>query len=173
MSNLSPAANEAITKLTAKGREAMTSVGMRKVSFFDDGIVEGSGAWGETLTSDLGHKSAGVINRLGTLGLFDVTPPAEGEGAWFALTAIGAEVANHLAGTADEIEEIQELLEPVSKSVKAKKTAKTAKVQPVKIITQVDSYRDVAVAIQNFRAMAKNGSESARRFWTAKADALA
>lgn len=94
-----------IAQLTVKGREAMTAIGQHKVSYFDDGIVEGSGSWGSCLTEDLGHKSSGVLNRLEALGLFTTTDTGEPEdaGFWWELTDLGADVANTLAGnTADE-----------------------------------------------------------------------
>ncbi|MFT4288149.1 hypothetical protein [Nocardioides sp.] len=90
-----------IANLTTKGREAMTAIGRRKVSFFDGGIVEGEGSWGEVLTGDLGHKSSGVLVRLKALGLFDHIPAEEQDmqngGGWWTLTAAGAAVANALA----------------------------------------------------------------------------
>jgi hypothetical protein len=79
----------------------MTAVGNRKLSFFDEGIVEGGGIWGACLTGELGHKSSGVINRLSALGLWDVQAEDGDDGSWWSLTALGAAVANALATPAD------------------------------------------------------------------------
>lgn len=89
-----------VAQLTEKGRDAMNSIGRGWVSFFDNGIVEGSGIWGECLTADLGLKSSGVINRLRDLGLFvayDTKDDDYASGMWWDLTALGADVANYLA----------------------------------------------------------------------------
>jgi hypothetical protein len=88
----------AIAQLTAKGRETMDAVGRGWTSFFDNGIVEYSGIWGDNLTGELGHKSSGVINQLVKLGLFYSTPMGEDDPSnWYSLTALGADVANYLA----------------------------------------------------------------------------
>lgn len=106
-----------IEGLTAKGRETMTSIGRiafggRELGFFDDGVAAGSGSWGECLTGELGHRSAGVINRLAKLGLFDVSHDVNG--AWFSLTELGAEVALLLAAPAAEAAPVAEAsAEPV------------------------------------------------------------
>jgi hypothetical protein len=94
--------NEAIAKMTAKGIETMTAVGRGQLSFFDDGIVEGSGIWGECLVSEMGHKSSGVINRLRDLGLWVFTDSDEDPSGWWSLTALGADVANELGKVVEE-----------------------------------------------------------------------
>lgn len=89
---------EAITQLTAKGRETMDAVGRGWTSFFDNGICEYSGIWGDNLTGELGHKSSGVINQLVKLGLFYVSPMQDDDPSnWYSLTKLGADVANYLA----------------------------------------------------------------------------
>lgn len=102
MTNVTPAQVQAIiAQLTDKGRATMLAVGQGRLSFFDDGIVENSGIWGECLTGELGHKSSGVVNRLARLGLWNVTHDlASDDGAWWDLTALGAAVANTLADEA-------------------------------------------------------------------------
>lgn len=88
-----------VEQLTAKGRETMRAIGANETSFFDEGIVENSGIWGECLTSELGHKSSGVINRLKALGLFETSDAGpDDDSDWWALTELGADVANYLAG---------------------------------------------------------------------------
>lgn len=89
----------AVAALTDKGRDTMRAVGAGETSFFDNGIVEHSGIWGDNLTGELGHKSSGVVNRLAKLGLF-TTHEATGDDPsnWWALSALGADVANYLAG---------------------------------------------------------------------------
>lgn len=99
MTNTTPTPDQVqatIAKLTAKGRETMLAVGQHKLSFFDEGIVEGGGIWGENLTGELGHKSSGVINRLQKLGLWETSNNGP-DGMWWSLTALGAAVANVLA----------------------------------------------------------------------------
>lgn len=91
-------AQTAISSLTVKGRATMKAIGDRKLSFFDDGIVEGSGIWGGCLVSEMGHKSAGVISNLEKQGLLISTDYEEGDdGKWWELTELGAQVANALA----------------------------------------------------------------------------
>lgn len=102
--NTSVEAIEAVVaQLTAKGRETMTSVGRCELSFFDEGIVENSGIWGECLCSEMGHKSSGVVNQLKKLGLWLTSPGGEDDDSdWWSLTALGADVANYLAGRLEE-----------------------------------------------------------------------
>lgn len=89
-----------VDQLTAKGREAMVSVGKRELSYFDEGITAYSGIWGECLVSELGHKSSGVVNRLRDLGLFQTSDGDDMDsGLWWSLTELGADVANYLAGS--------------------------------------------------------------------------
>lgn len=93
---------QAVAGLTDKGRETMRAVGAGETSFFDSGIVEHSGIWGDNLTGELGHKSSGVINRLRAVGLFESHPQSGDEPSdWWTLTALGADVANYLAGNLD------------------------------------------------------------------------
>ena len=96
--------------LTAKGQALMAQIGTWRGSFFDDGIVEHSGAWGEVLAGELdldalGVKSvkgvAGVLNGTAKAGLWNVDPGEEGDASdWWSLTALGAEVAHHAAALA-------------------------------------------------------------------------
>jgi hypothetical protein len=93
--------------LTAKGQALMTQIGTWKGSFFDDGIVEGSGAWGEVLAGELdltaiGAKSvksvAGILVGTKKAGLWNVTKAETGDDSDFwSLTALGAEVARYAA----------------------------------------------------------------------------
>ena len=101
--NISTAAAAAIAKLTAKGFDTMTAVANHQLSFFDDGIVAGSGIWGECFVNEMGHKSSGVINQLVKLGLFDLSTTEDG--SWYSLTELGVEVAQRLAAPAEEEEE--------------------------------------------------------------------
>lgn len=89
------------TKLTKKGRELMTAIGNAELSFFDDGVVEGSGSYGEVIAGDFGfanpRSAAGVLGGLVKQGLM-TADEAEGDaGLWYSLTALGADVANSLA----------------------------------------------------------------------------
>jgi hypothetical protein len=92
----------AIAGLTDKGRDTMRAIGNRETSFFDNGIVTDSGIWGDNLTGELGHKSSGVINRLRAVGLLESHPQSGDDPSdWWTLTALGADVANYLAGNLD------------------------------------------------------------------------
>lgn len=102
----SPAA-EAYEGLTAKGKALMAQIGTWRGSFFDDGIVEHSGAFGEVLAGELdlaliGVKSvkgvAGVLNGTAKAGLWTVIPKEQGEDSdYWMLTALGADVAHYAA----------------------------------------------------------------------------
>jgi hypothetical protein len=95
-----------VAQLTAKGRETMRAVGNRETSYFDEGIVKDSGIWGECLTSELGHRSSGIINRLRDLGLWEASEQqGDDPSMWWSLTALGADVANYLAGNVNFKEE--------------------------------------------------------------------
>lgn len=96
----------AIAGLTASGKEFMTAVGMKRFDFFDEGIVAGSGNWGENMSwqyASIAGKSArsvsGVMARLSTIGLWDVYLDGErgSDGNWWSLTELGAAVAVRLA----------------------------------------------------------------------------
>lgn len=90
----------AISQLTAKGLDTMQAIANGETSFFDSGLVEDSGIWGDNLTGELGHKSSGVINRLVTLGLLGSwAADADDPSNWYFLTSLGADVANFLNGT--------------------------------------------------------------------------
>lgn len=120
-------ATETIAKMTAKGIETMTAIGKQELSYFDDGVAEYSGIWGECLVSEMGHKSSGVINRLRDLGLFTATPQEHDEydaGAWWALTALGAEVANLLAADAPVVDEVAEEIVATATGVEVKRGPK-------------------------------------------------
>lgn len=91
-----------VSQLTAKGRETMMAIGNGELSFFDGGVVEMSGIWGECLVSEMGHKSSGVVNRLKDMGLFTAHDyDHDDAGMWWQLTSLGADVANYLAGNFD------------------------------------------------------------------------
>lgn len=93
--------------LTAKGQALMTQIGTWNGSFFDDGIVEGSGAWGEVLAGELDLNALGAKNAksvagilVGTkkAGLWYVTPAeAQDDSDFWSLTALGAAVAQYAA----------------------------------------------------------------------------
>jgi hypothetical protein len=85
----------AIVMLTLKGRYAMQAIGERRLSFFDNGIEQGSGSWGECLTGELGHRSSGVLGGLVKQRL--LTSSQEDHGSWYELTELGAAVAKKLA----------------------------------------------------------------------------
>lgn len=136
-----PTTADVIKSLTAKGRDAMTQIGLGNVSFFDGGIVEGEGSWGGCLVDDLGHKSSGVLNRLLALGLFTHTDADSQDetnaGGWWSLTALGADVANTLAKEEKEapaenmtMGELADVIEKVQAEKPAKKAA--AKKTPAK-----------------------------------------
>lgn len=92
--------DEAVAAMTPKGLETMKAIGNLELSFFDEGVVEWSGIWGECLVSEMGHKSSGVVNRLRDLGLLGNSPAGEGDDSdWWYLTALGAAVALHLSET--------------------------------------------------------------------------
>jgi hypothetical protein len=86
-----------VVQLTPLGLECMTAIGQCRTSYFDEGIVEGSGIWETCLMEELGHNSSGVINQLVKIGLLTSNHyPGETEN-WVALTSAGAEVAVSLA----------------------------------------------------------------------------
>jgi hypothetical protein len=90
--------SDTAASLTEKGQQTMMAIGRRELSFFDDGVVAGSGIWGSCLASEMGHKSSGVINRLRDAGLFKVYDgDAQDDSMWWELTELGADVANYLA----------------------------------------------------------------------------
>lgn len=100
-------AEVAYRSLTAKGKALMAQIGNWSGSFFDNGIAEGSGAWGEVLAGELDLDALGVKNVKGVAGvltgtkkagLWDVTPADQGDDSdfWY-LTALGAEVAKFAA----------------------------------------------------------------------------
>lgn len=96
-------AKTAYSKLTANGKLFMASVGKREYDFFDDGIVEGSGNWGEHMAEQFaanhGLKArsvGGIMAATKKLGLWTMTTEEEshnGVSTWWDLTALGAEVA--------------------------------------------------------------------------------
>jgi len=121
----STAAAAALQAMTAKGTETMTAIGQRQLSFFDEGIQEHSGIWGSCLAQEMGHKSSGVINRLRDLGLFTTSPAGpDDDSDWWALTALGAEVANTLAApTTTTTENTTTKENDMTENTTAKKTA--------------------------------------------------
>lgn len=150
---------DVIKSLTAKGRDAMTQIGLGNVSFFDGGVIEGEGSWGGCLVDDLGHKSSGVLNRLLALGLFDHTDADvqddQNAGGWWTLTALGADVANTLAK--EEKEAPAEA--PVEKPAKAaaKKTpAKKAAAKPAaEKVAKTPAWADDAITRHIAQVFAK------------------
>lgn len=99
-------------KLTAKETALMTAIGAHYFSFFDDGIVAGSGIWSNVMTDEMaGHKEylvsatpkgvAGVASSLIKKQLLTTSGSTNPEGAWFELTELGADIANELAGNDD------------------------------------------------------------------------
>lgn len=107
---LSAAAQTALLNLTANGRDFMTHVGQMHFDFFDEGIVENSGNWGENLSQQLAgwtgksdKSSSGIMTATKKIGLWETSE--QEDGMWWALTAVGAEVANHLAAMASEASE--------------------------------------------------------------------
>lgn len=110
----------AVAKLTRKGLETMHAIGAGHTSFFDNGIVEDSGIWGDNLTGELGHLSSGVINQIAKLGLLESHDHGSDEASnWWTLTALGADVANYLCenieghNDADEDESVPATTVPV------------------------------------------------------------
>lgn len=97
---------ETYAKLTAKGKAVMAMLGDWHGSFFDDGCVEGSGAWGEVLSSEAcvtatKQGMAGVLTGLRTAGVLASHEGDEGDDSdWWYLTALGAEVAKFAAAAA-------------------------------------------------------------------------
>jgi hypothetical protein len=101
--------DEAIAGLTKLGRAMMQQIGERRFSFFDNGIQEDSGIWGECLAGEFTagsspRSSAGVMTRLRTAGMlksYNTGDPSD-PGDWWDLTALGAKVARRLGGLADD-----------------------------------------------------------------------
>lgn len=99
-------AKDALAKLTASGREFMRLVGSSHFDFFDDGIVENSGNWGEGLAQQAApamgkawRSMGGIMSATKKAGLW-TTHEDEHDGTWWSLTALGAEVALLAAGKA-------------------------------------------------------------------------
>lgn len=97
----------AIASLTANGKAFMTLVGQRHFDFFDGGIVEGEGNWGSCLSDQLAYgtgksvkSSSGIMSATKKAGLW-LNEEQDGD-TWWALTALGADVANALAKEAEE-----------------------------------------------------------------------
>lgn len=88
-------------KLTAKETFLMTAIAERKFSFFDEGLVEGSGIWADCLTGEIVGSTeypvsetrrgvASVLNSLCRKGLLISEDDDEStDGAWTYLTAAG------------------------------------------------------------------------------------
>jgi len=102
-------------KLTAKETALMTAIAANHFSFFDQGLVDGSGIWTECMTDEIaGHKVykvsdsqrgvATVIASLGRKGLL-LTDTNE-DGAWTELTAAGeAWITEHNGQSDREVQE--------------------------------------------------------------------
>lgn len=87
-----------LDSLTPRGREFMAMVGRRDFDFFDDGIVEHSGNWGEAMaeqfaaaTGTSARSVGGIMAALPAKGLWNLVD--DDTGTWWSLTALGAEVA--------------------------------------------------------------------------------
>lgn len=104
---------ETMAKMTHNQNCVMVTIGGNKVgwtsaqgrvfrfTFFDDGVVEGSGTWANVIGDEMGdygitaRKGAGaVLGSLEKKGLLVRNgEPDETEGNWWSLTALGAKVA--------------------------------------------------------------------------------
>lgn len=89
-------AQSSIEAMTPMGIIVMDAIGNRRVSFFDDGISEGSGSWGTCLCGDTGARP-GALTQLEKLGLLASEETDDEAGKWWTLTALGADVAQELA----------------------------------------------------------------------------
>jgi hypothetical protein len=94
----------AIAGLTPAGREFMAAVGMKRFDFFDEGINEGSGNWGEnmswqfaSMTDRKPRSVSGIMSRLSVTGLWGLSDGDPDQGKWWYLTELGAAVARKLA----------------------------------------------------------------------------
>src|SRR5947209_7756695 len=107
-------AHEAYLGLTQSGREFMALVGAGHFDFFDDGITEHSGNWGEGLAQQAApamgkawRSMGGIMSATKKAGLW-LTHEDEHDGTWWALTALGAEVALLAAGKAPGTQYVNE-----------------------------------------------------------------
>jgi hypothetical protein len=96
----------AIAALTDAGREFMRAVGKQSFDFFDEGIVAGSGNWGENMSWQYAAMSgrkprsvSGIMARLSVAGLWELSDGDPDQGKWWSLTELGAAVALQLAAT--------------------------------------------------------------------------
>lgn len=95
---------EAIDALSPVQREAMAAVGNGHFDFFDEGVVEHSGIWfthmSEQTPNPRPFRTAMQKLTTGANPLWAIGEPdydAHGRDRWFALTALGAKVAQRLA----------------------------------------------------------------------------
>lgn len=113
MDKLEQTVEAVIEKMTHKENCVMITIGGNgagwtskegrafRFTFFDEGVVEGSGSWANVLGDEMGdygitaRKGAGaVLGSLQKKGLLVTNgAPDETEGNWWSLTALGAEVA--------------------------------------------------------------------------------
>lgn len=91
-------AERALAGLTPNGQAFMAQVGSRGFDHFDNGIVEGSGNWGEGMawqfaeTQGVARRAVpGIMAALAKSGMWTVEVQ-DGQ-AWWELTTLGAEVA--------------------------------------------------------------------------------
>ena len=94
------------SELTWRGKNVMRRIGSDRITYFFDGIVEGSGIWFERLSWETASGSfmtvgksqrstAAVINQLIRAGMFK-SEEDPNEGLWLYLTRKGAAVAQFL-----------------------------------------------------------------------------
>lgn len=104
-------------KLTRKQTALLTAIGDSYFSFFDDGIVAGSGIWHDCMSDeiagndhyDVSASPKGVVTIAAALvrkGYLRIENQEEGD--WVALTELGAEKARELAGTTEATPETAE-----------------------------------------------------------------
>lgn len=106
-------------KMTAKGAAVMQSIANREYGWFDNGLVEGSGIWGECICEKPGILT-GLVKQ-GLLRSFDEDPDNPGTGKWYELTELGAAVAQSLepkaaAPVTEDEKEVDVALEPMTKA---------------------------------------------------------
>jgi hypothetical protein len=174
--------------LTPKGQEFMQAVGLGQFSFFDEGIVENSGAWGSVLSGEgfaSVRSASGIMNATKKAGLWHHCPASAQDGpeagGWWSLTAEGAAVALYLAAQAPEQPETGAL--PADEPVAAESPTEAA-AQPEEARTDatkewkgnyntvfVPFAEDVAVAFPGVTVWVENVSAMLRKTHVAGANA--
>lgn len=109
-------------KLTAKQTALMADIATQQFSFFDDGLVAGSGIWMDVLTGECGTDiaanakgAATVTSSVAKKGLLETSgdprkSSESGEGVWVALTEAGAEWCREYLAAQEASPVIQEEL---------------------------------------------------------------